>query len=439
MKSIVDRNGSGQAIPILAYLLSQYPAINHAFMLREVRRLRTLGFDIRCVSIREPDRDDLRLTGEELQEKQATFYVKAQPLSAVLAAHARTVVSWPLGYLRGFKLALGMRGVNVSAIVRVLLYFAEAVVVGDWMRRNGVEHVHTHYASNVAWIAKHIFPITMSATFHGPDEFKDPRGFHLGEKVNDSLFVSAISNYGRSQMMLSCQHSQWQKLEITRLGVDTDVLHPQVFRDRSQPFELLCAGRMTAVKGQHVLLEAMQLLKARRCPVRLHLAGDGEDRIALQEHVSAAGLGDSVVFHGFLNQDELRKLYASTDVFVLPSFAEGVPVVLMEAMALGIPCITTWVNGIPELIRNGIDGLTVAPGDTAALANAIATCLGDRRLRQQLSLSARERAVELADLNRNVQHLATVFRRYLGKENVLDNYAARAESANRESAVELPR
>jgi glycosyltransferase involved in cell wall biosynthesis len=111
----------------------------------------------------------------------------------------------------------------------------------------------------------------------------------------------------------------------------------------------------------------------------------------------------------------------------------------MEAMALGIPCIATWVNGIPELIRNGIDGLTVAPGDSAALADAIATCLGDRRLRQQLSLSARERALELADLNRNVQHLATIFRRYLGKENVLDNYEAKGESADRESAVELPR
>src|SRR5262249_2470821 len=136
--------------------------------------------------------------------------------------------------------------------------------------------------------------------------------------------------------------------------------------------------------------------------------------------VFAAGLSETVIFHGFVNQDELRKLYAKTDIFVLPSFEEGVPVVLMEAMAMGIPCISTWVNGIPELIRNGIDGLTVAPGDPAALADAVATCLRDRRFRQQLSVSARERALELADLNRNVQHLATIFARYLGQEGAMN-------------------
>ncbi len=424
MSTSISDDG-GAKTPVLAYLLSEYPAINHAFMLREVRQLRASGFVVRCASIRVPNRDDARLTPEELEEKQNTFYIKAEPVSRVIGAHARSLIRHVSGYLRGVLLAIRMGRARPKKTIRSLFYFAEAVIIGDWMRHNDLAHVHTHYASNVAMIAERIFPITISVTFHGPDEFKNPEEFHLTEKINASRFARAISRHGCSQLMKSCRYSQWNKLEIARLGVDTERLRPQIFRDHSEPFELLCAGRMTAVKGQHTLLDAMELLRARNCSVRLHFAGDGEDRVALQEHVSAAALGDSVVFHGFVNQDELRKLYANTDVFVLPSFEEGVPVVLMEAMSLGIPCIATWVNGIPELIRNGIDGLTVSPADPVALANAIAICLQDQRIRQQLSIKARERAIEMADLNRNVQHLAMIFARYIGQQNVLR--AERAE------------
>jgi len=419
MNGTFKREDSGHAIPALAYLLSQYPAMNHAFMLREVRQLRASGFAIRCASIREPDRDDDRLSAEEKEEQQATFYIKTQPLSNVLGAHVRTLIRYGIAYFRGALLALHIGRGRPTATIRNLLYFVEAVVMGDWMHRYGLEHVHTHFASNVALIAERIFPITVSATFHGFDEFKDPKGFHLSEKIIASRFVCAVSRYGCSQMMMSCHYSLWSKLEVARLGVDTEDFRPDRFRHHSKHLELLCAGRMTAVKGHHVLLEAMQLLKARGCPVRLHLAGDGEEHLGLQEHVAAAGLDDSIVFHGFLNQDELRKLYANTDIFILPSFYEGIPVVLMEAMAMGIPCIATWVNGIPELIRNGIDGLTVAPGDSGALADAVAAYLGDRQLLEQFSINARQRAIERADLERNVQHLATIFERYLGKDNNL--------------------
>jgi glycosyltransferase involved in cell wall biosynthesis len=247
-------------------------------------------------------------------------------------------------------------------------------------------------------------------------------------------------------MMLSCDYSQWKKLEITRLGVDTHSLLPEEFREHPEPLQLLCAGRLAAVKGQHVLLDAVRLLKEQCCPVHLHLAGDGEDRAALQNHVIATDLCDSVTFHGFLNQEKLRKLYAATDLFVLPSFAEGVPVVLMEAMALGIPCVATWVNGIPELIRNGIDGLTVAPGDAVGLANAIISCINDPRLRRQLSNAARLRATEIADLNRNVQHLAAIFAGYLRDDDApevapdaADRQSAATAEYDKESVAELRR
>lgn len=408
---------SQQASLRLAYLLSQHPAVNHTFMVREVRQLRDLGLDVRVASIREPDRPEERLTREEIEEKRSTFYVKAQSLSSVLGAHLRTLFQRPGPYLRGLAHAIRLSKGRLRRTISWLLYFAEAVVVGDWMARNGLAHAHTHYASNVALLASDVFKISMSATLHGPDEFNDPASFHLSEKVLRSLFVRSISDFGRSQIMNSSHYSQWQKLVVNRLGVDTDKFCVQPVREDPRPFELLCAGRLARVKAQHVLIEAMQILMRQRRNVRLHLAGDGPDRRELEAHAAAEGLQDRIIFHGFINQEELRKLYEHTDVFVLPSFAEGVPVVLMEAMSMGIPCIATWVNGIPELIRHEVDGLTVTPGDAQGLAQAVGLLIDQPGLRSQLSARARQRAVELADLATNVRQLAGIFEQYLGGQH----------------------
>lgn len=401
----------------LAYLLSQHPAVNHTFMVREVRQLRELGLDIRVISIREADRPDERLTREEIDEKRGTFYVKAQSLSSVVGAHVRTLFRRPGGYFRGLAHAVRLSNGRLRRRIHWLLYFAEAVVAGDWMTANGLTHVHTHYASNVALLLSDVFPISMSVTLHGPDEFSDPAGFHLSEKVLRSVFVRTISDFGRSQTMNNSHHSNWQKLVVNRLGVDTGAFRVQPVREDPKPFELLNAGRLARVKAQHVLIDAMQILATGGRNVRLHLAGDGPDRRDLEAHVAAAGLQGKVLFHGFINQEELRKLYEQTDAFVLPSFAEGVPVVLMEAMSMGIPCIATWVNGIPELIRNEIDGVTVTPGDAQALAQAVELLMDQPGLRSQLSTRARQRAVELADLATNVRQLAEIFAHFLGAQS----------------------
>jgi glycosyltransferase involved in cell wall biosynthesis len=397
----------------LAYLVSQYPAVNHAFMLREINELRRLGSQIQVASISDPDRPPERLTSEEREAAAAVLYVKSAPKVAVLKAHLHALAVSPGSYLRGAYAALRLGSGSPQKSLRFLLYFVEAIVVGEWMCRAGLRHLHCHYSSNVALLAAKVFPITISVTFHGPEEFKDPAGFHLREKINACLFACAISDYGRSQLMLACDPSQWAKLEATRLGVDTAKLLPRDFRPNPKPFELLCAGRLAPVKAQHILISAMELLRREGWDVRLHLAGDGPDRASLQQRVNAAGLAQHVVFEGFVNQDEMQRLYQRTDIFVLPSFAEGVPVVLMEAMARGIACVATWVNGVPELIRTGLDGLTVAPGDPAALAHAVTRLMADVELRRGIEKRARQRAVEVADLEANVARLLEVFGRFL--------------------------
>jgi len=390
----------------LAYLLSQYPAINHPFMLREVRRLRELGFDVRVASIRRPDRPLDKLTPVERQEANSTFYVKRSSVGAVIRAQVATLLSRPGGYFRG--LVCGLR-----SGVAGLLYFAEAIVVGHWMMRQGLSHVHIHYASNVGLIVTRVFPVTMSVTFHGQAEFADPAGFRLPEKIRGSLFCRAISLYGRSQMLKVIDYREWPKIEVSFLGVDPSEFSPRPFRPALGPFQIACVGQLAPVKGLHIMLAAMEVLVSNGRNVRLRIAGDGPERAALEEDISWRKLGESVVMEGFMNQDRLRDLYSECDALILPSFAEGLPVVLMEAMAMEIPCVATWITGIPEIIQNDVDGLLVPPGDPEALAGAIGRLMDDGGLRQRLGSRGRNKVVEKFDLHRNTGHLASVFNRWL--------------------------
>ena len=207
--------------------------------------------------------------------------------------------------------------------------------------------------------------------------------------------------------------AEWEKFELTPLGVDLAVFTPRPVRPHSSPFTILCVGRLVPAKGQHILLAAVErLVKAGR-QVRLCLVGDGPDRARLEEQVKVQGLEAYVAFAGAVNQDRIRALYAEADVFALASFAEGIPVVLMEAMAMSIPCVTTYITGIPELIRDGIDGLLVSPSDDAALAEAIARLMDDPALRQRLGEAGRCRVQDKYDLNRNTAALAALFRQRL--------------------------
>jgi len=389
----------------IAYLLSQYPAVNHVFMLREVRFLRQLGIDIQVASIRNPDRDPGLMTTAEQEEARSTYYVKSSGLFPFVLAHLHTLVSRPGRYLRGLAGALRK--------LYGLFYFAEAVAVGYWMKRQGLSHVHTHYASAVGVLVRRIFPVTLSIAFHGPVEFQDPAGSRLAEKVHACLFCCAISQYGVSQLMYACGYPDWPKLELTALGVDPNAFPPRPFRPFPSPFQIICVGRLAAVKGQHVLIAAVAALVQEGRHIRLQFAGDGPDRVALCQEVENRGLADYISFEGNVNQDTLLDLYRESDALVLSSFAEGLPVVLMEAMAMEIPCVAPWVNGIPEIITHATDGLLVPPGDAEALARAISRLMDDAELRCTLGQNARRKILENFDLRRNTEHLADVFRRRL--------------------------
>jgi glycosyltransferase involved in cell wall biosynthesis len=395
----------------VAYLVGQYPAINHTFVLREVLGLRALGFDVHVASVLDCDRPAERLSDEEREEWRETFYVKpTTPLHAVVP-HLKTLVARPRRYLGALVDTLKLCLSAPRTAPTYLMYFVESVILGRWMMERRLAHVHSHFTPNVCVLAGRIFPVTVSLTIHGPVEFDDAVGFSLAEKVRASTFIAAISNYARSQLMRFSSPEDWSKIEVSPLGVDPQVYEPRPPRENPSPFEVICVGRLAPVKAQHILVAAVDALLQQGRAVRLRLVGDGPMRASLESDVAARGLGGHVIFEGWLNQDRVRELYRGADVFALASFAEGVPVVLMEAMSMEIPSVATRINGVPELIRDSIDGILVAPSDVDELAGAIASLMDDAALRRRLGEAGRRRVMEKYDLARNTERLAEIFRR----------------------------
>jgi glycosyltransferase involved in cell wall biosynthesis len=396
----------------LAYLVSQYPTLSMSFVLREVLQLRALGFRIDTASINAPDRPPERLTEEERDEAAHTYCVKRHGLGGAAKAHLLALFRDFAGYCRGFGMVVRLGRLDLRRLAFNFFYFTEALMVGQWMRRKGQTHLHCHLgqqAATVGMYVRRIFSLGFSMTVHGPDEFYDARGQYLAEKIAAANFVVCISSFARSQLMMLSPYSHWNKILVSRLGVDPRIFSQQPIRTAPDTFDILCVGRLTPAKGQHVLIDAMERLKGAGRPVRLRLVGAGPDEASLREHAARIAVPDCVVFEGAVNQDRIRGFYQAADIFCIPSFAEGIPVVLMEAMAMGIPCVTTHITGVPELIRNGIDGLVVAPSDLDALTDALAKLMDDAALRQRISNSARERIAEHYDLHRNVEMLAAIF------------------------------
>jgi len=378
----------------IAYLCSEYPAISHTFIFREIESLRRAGMMVHTASVRKPGNIE-SMTLPEQQEAKRTLVVLAQPILSVASAHAKSLARNPAGYLRMALAALKPAFSGPCKPIKAAAYFIEAGILLDWLHGLGISHVHEHFGNPTAIVAmlmKTYGGISYSLSIHGPDVFYQVDSAMLEEKVRHASFVRCISHYCRSQVMRLSHPSMWAKHHIVRCGVDPERWMPRPEPENDVP-QLLCVGRLVPAKGQHILLEACALLKKEGVRFRLTLVGDGPDRPSLERYSREQGLGDSVTFTGVQGQDRVREWYDRADMFILASFAEGVPVVLMEAMAKEIPVISTRITGIPELIDHGRDGLLAAPADTEDLARQIRTLIENPELRRKLGREGR-RSVE---------------------------------------------
>ncbi len=398
----------------VAYLLSRYPAISHTFFLQEVLGLRARGLHIKTASINPPDRPLSDLPPREADEARSTFYVRGNSSFRAVWTLVSIFLTQPAAVLRGLKAVCRIPNLTIRRRAYWLFYLAEALLLGRWMAGQGLKHLHVHFGGPVASVgllASAAWRIPFSLTIHGPEELLDVTSNHLREKIERASFVICISDFCRSQLYPLVSPEHWGKLEVVRLGINPSAFPPPASPSlsRRETLRAVCIGRLVSAKGHRTLLEALLILREHAIPMQLTLIGDGPEMDRLQAFVQTHRLSECVTFTHALSHNEALTHLRGADLFVLASFAEGIPVALMEAMALSLPCVSTFVAGIPELIRDGVEGLLVPAGNTQALAEALLLLATDKPRRVSMGEAARKRVLDQYNLTSNHERLAEAF------------------------------
>ncbi len=373
----------------IAYLTSAYPALSHTFVQREIAGLRAAGHKVLTASIRKTTGSHISGSVES-EEAKHTFYVLSAAPAKLFPSLLRAMIR-PWLLVLAIALAWRTRPPGIKAALWQMFYLLEAVILADHLRNQGVRHLHCHFANagcSVAMLAGVLAEVPYSFTLHGPDTFFEPYKWRLDEKIARASFVVCISHFCRSQGMIFASPEHWEKMKIVHCGVD-----PARYSNAVRPpgKMLMFVGRLAAVKGVAVLLRAIAELTPRHPDLHLTLIGEGTEQESLEELAQELGITEQITFAGPKTQSEVAEALAASDVFVLPSFAEGVPVVLMEAMASRQPVITTRIAGIPELVEDGVNGRLVPPGNISALAEAIEELLSAPDIRTKMGQSGRSK------------------------------------------------
>ncbi len=359
----------------VAYLVNRYPRNSHSFIRREIQALEELGVEV--VRISHQPLDEELASPADRAELERTRILLGAGAAAHAAALVREALASPVRLARGVRLALALGRRSDRGVLRHLIYLAEACVLRGWLQREAVQHVHAHFGTNsttVALLCHALGGPPFSFTVHGPEEFDKPEFLRLGLKIEHAAFAVAISSYGRAQLCRWARFEDWPKIEVVHCGLDRDLLEAPFAPIPSAP-RLVCVARLSEQKGHMLLVEAAAALQAQGVPFEITLIGDGPLRQALQARVRAAGLAERIRFAGWMSGDEVRRTIQASRAMVLPSFAEGLPVVLMEALALGRPVVTTAIAGTPELVEPGLTGWLVPAGSVEALVPALRDAL----------------------------------------------------------------
>jgi colanic acid/amylovoran biosynthesis glycosyltransferase len=394
----------------LAYLCNLYPAVSHSFVRREIEGVEAEGHEVHRFSIR-PAKKDL-CDPADLQEAERTQTILNQGWAPLIGAAIALLISHPRQTLRAMGAAWQLAGPGLRSKARQTAYWLEAAWLVRKLEELGIEHLHAHFGTNpaaVGAIARAWGGPTFSFTVHGPDEFDEPSALALSRKIAAASFVVAISSFGRSQLMRWSSPWQWEKLFVVRCGVDASFLETVPASVPADSTQFLCVARLSAQKGLPLLIAACDRLRSSGRMFGLTIIGDGEMRRELEHQIRRRGLEGYVTLAGVRSAAEIREQLRTARAFVLPSFAEGLPVVLMEALALERPVIATAIAGIPELV-DAECGWLIPAGFEDGLLNAMseALVLPADVLRQKGNIG-RDRVRRLHDARQNARELAALF------------------------------
>ncbi|MEQ9459388.1 MAG: glycosyltransferase [Phycisphaeraceae bacterium] len=394
----------------IAYVVNQYPKVSHSFIRREIAALESLGHEVDRYSIRATEG---LVDAADLAEAEKTR-VLLRGLGPLLAAVTWCKLTRPARWVSASFAAWKLGRRSERGLLRHLVYLMEAARLMADLAQRPVDHVHAHFGTNsaaVAMLARRLGGPTWSFTVHGPEEFDKVPAIGLGMKMEEADAVVAISSFGRSQLMRWMPAGRWDRIAEVHCGLDAMFLETEPTPIPDTP-RLVCVGRLCEQKGQLLLLEAVARARSAGRTVALVLAGDGEMREEIERRIDELGLRDVVTITGWVDASRVRQEIETSLALVLPSFAEGLPVVLMEAMALGRPVLSTYVAGIPELVRDPENGVLVPAGDVEALTRGIERLVDtDRTTLTEMGAKGRALVLDRHSAVTEARKLVEVFER----------------------------
>lgn len=373
---------------VIAYLVSDYHAPSHTFVRREIAGLRALGETVLPFSIR----------GETPAGEEPAPAILGRPAWHHARAAVKLMLRRPGRVLTAWRRSLSHRPPGLRGLIWSQFHFFEAVTLADMLLEARAGHLHSHFANSgatVGMLAARIADIPWSLTLHGISETDYPAGYLLPDKLRAASFVAIASLFMRAQAMRVTEPADWNKFHIVRCGIDLSRM-PERSSAKSNDGSprLVCVGRLSPEKGYFGLADALSMLADEGRNFELEIVGDGPARAEIASAFETAGLGGRVKLLGALPESATLERIASADILVLPSLMEGLPVVLMEAMAISVPVVAARVAGIPELVEHGVSGLTYTPTDSTELARSIALLLDDPHLRRRSAEAGVRKVVE---------------------------------------------
>ncbi len=394
----------------IAYFTGWYPGISNTFIRREIEALERLGVDVTRYSMRSPPEEVV--DPSDVAERAKTSYMVESGLAKLLLCFATTMLRQPLATSKILLLAAKVGWHSDRGLALHFFYVVEAAMLARWCRRDAIEHLHVHFGTApaaIAMFAKLLSDVPYSFTAHGSEEFLKASLLSLDLKLQNAVFAVCVSSYGRSQLMLSTPPDQWRKVALVHCGVDSSFLEAPAAKPPLSP-RFVCVGRLCKEKAQLVLVAAAKRLRKAGISCEIVFVGDGDMRAQVEIAIRDADLQDQITITGSVSGDRVKAHIMEARALILPSFAENMPVSIMEAMALGRPVISTYVGGIAELVQPGVTGWLVPASDEVALAEAMreALAMSIERL-SDMGKTARAHVLEHHDVVKEAKKLIGLF------------------------------
>lgn len=397
----------------IGYLTSRYPAVSHTFIRREVAAVRARGIDVHTFAVRHPATSELRGEDDRAELARTWAILPARPWK-ILEAHAHGIARRPRSYARTLRRALKHRMPGMRSALWAGFHFAEAIYLARELERRGIEHLHSHFANSggtIGFLATQFLDIGWSQTLHGNSDFQATATALLREKIASARFTACVSHFGRALAMHASDPSDWDRVILSRCGIDLRAMPKRedpARREAGRRLRVLTVGRLAPEKGQIGLVRAFADVVAQGIDAELRIVGEGPERARIEAEVERLGLADRCALPGSASDVECIREMQEADLFVLTSFMEGLPVVLMEAMAVGTAVIAPRLAGIPELVEEGC-GLLYTPAHRSELAERMVRLLRDPDLRARLGEAGQRRVMEEFVVERAVEPLVERF------------------------------